>query len=152
MRVRKRACCLLVLSLVSPLGGCYTYTVMPVEQIPVGSDVKARISGAEADRLTSELGREQDRVLVGELTEQRPSDVLLSVPNFVQQPGGPTNRVYQRITIPKSSLFDVEVRRLDKWKTSGLMALAAAVVGYIALRQFGSLGNPSGSGKGGTDK
>ncbi len=152
MNVRNRACCLLALFLCPTLGGCYTYTVMPVEQIPVGADVKARISGEEADRLTQELGSEQDRVIAGELTDKQASDILLSVPKSVQHSAGPSSTVYQRITVPRSSLFEVEVRRLDKWKTGGLMALAAALVSVIAIKQFGNNGNPGGSGKGGTDQ
>jgi hypothetical protein len=152
MNVRTRAYCILALFLSSTLGGCYTYAVMPVEQIPVGADVKARISGEEADRLTQELGSEQDRVIAGKLTDKQASDILLSVPKFVQHSSGPNSTVYQRVTIQKSSLFDVEVRRLDKWKTGGLMALAAALVSVIAIKQFGNNGNPGGEGKGGTDK
>ena len=151
MSIRNRAVCLLVLFLPS-LGGCYTYASMPVEQIPPGSDVRARISGAEADSLTQELGREQDRVIVGELTEKRASDVLLSVPSLVHSSTGSNDRVYQRITIPKSSLFEVEVRRLDRWKTVGIMAVAAAILSTIAIKQFGNNGNPGGAGKGGTNK
>jgi hypothetical protein len=152
MAVRNRACCLLALFLISTLGGCYTYIVMPVEQIPVGSDVKARISGAEADRLTQELGSEQDRVISGELTEKQESDILLSLPKSVQHSTGPNSTVYQRVAIPRTSLFDVEVRRLDKWKTGGLMALAATLISVVAIKQFGNNGNPGGSGKGGEDK
>lgn len=152
MRVRKRAYCLLALFLSSTLGGCYTYAVMPVEQIPVGADVKARISGEEADRLTKELGSEQDRVIAGELTDKQASDILLSVPKFVQHSSGPNSTVYQRVAIQRSSLFDVEVRRLDKWKTGGIVALAAALASVIAFKTFGDNGNPGGTGKGGTDK
>ncbi len=152
MRVRNRACCLLALFLIASLGGCYTYTVVPVEQVPIGADVRARISGAEADRLTQELGSEQDRVVAGELAEKQESDILLSVPRSVQHSSGPNTTVYQRVTIQKSSLFDVEVRRLDKWKTTGLLAVAAALVSVVAIKQFGNNGNPGGAGKGGTDK
>lgn len=152
MRVRNRACCLLALFLIPTLGGCFTYTVMPVEQIPVGSDVKARISGAEADRLTGELGSEQDRVISGELTDKQGSDILLSVPRSLQRSAGPNGTVYQRVTIPRSSLFDVEVRRLDKWKTGGLLALAAALVSVVTITQFGGRSDPGAPGKGTTDK
>lgn len=152
MRVRTRACCLLALFLIASLGGCYSYTVVPVEQIPIGADVRARISGSEADRLTQELGSEQDRVVVGELAEKEEGGILLSVPTSMQHSSGPNTTVYQRVTIQKSSLFDVEVRRLDKWKTTGLLAAAAALVSVIAFKQFGDNGNPGGEGKGGSNK
>jgi hypothetical protein len=152
MRVRNRAVCLLVLFLLPSLGGCYTYATMPVDQVPVGADVRARISGAEADRLTQELGREQDRVITGELVDKRESDLLLTVPSLIHSSVASNDRVYQKLSIPRSSILEMDVRRLDKWKSGGLMALAAALVTVIAVRQFGGNGNPSGSGKGGTNK
>jgi hypothetical protein len=134
------------------IAACYTYTVQPIDRIPVGAAVRARISGSEADRLGHELGRDPGRLVEGEVLEKPDTGLLLSVPSVLDAQDGSVRRLHQRLVLSRSGILELEVRRLDTWKTAGVMAVAAAVLGYVAVRQFQGESAPGGSGKGGTDK
>lgn len=124
---------LLLLGFLPALQGCYSHSVIPVENAPVGADVRARISAAEAERLQEVLGREY-RVLRGEVVGEEPGGLLLQVPATV---GASSRRLNQRVVIPEPEILELEVRALDRWRTAGLVAALAAVGGYLVAAQFG---------------
>ncbi|HEX5435732.1 MAG TPA: hypothetical protein VFW98_01135 [Gemmatimonadaceae bacterium] len=133
---------------VPALGACYTYTVVPVTTATAGSGVRVRITGAEADRLGDVLGRDQDRVVEGDLVAP-PNDgnLLLSLPSSTAQEDGSVTRTFQRVVVPRNAIVTFEVRRLDRWKTGGLAALAATVLGVVAVEAFTNEQTPPGSAK-----
>lgn len=118
------------------LAACYSYTTVPIDSVPVQSAVRVRISGALADSLSQQLGRDEDHVVEGELVERRSDAVLLALPTSLVVPGGSLTQTYQRVMLPQSGISEIEIRKLNRWKTGGIVALAASVVGYIAVRQF----------------
>ena len=129
------------------LGGCYSYRVVPVEQAPVGRTVRARVSLAEAERLREVLGRD-DRVVEGQLLAPPDSAVLVAVRTSSVDAAVQT---HQRVMVPRGSLLELEVRRLDRWKTGGVVAVLAVAATAVALSQFNSDKPTDGIGKGGTD-
>jgi hypothetical protein len=105
-----------------------------------------RISGAEAERLEPVLGF-TERQLEGELLEQADSSIALAVPLTLPMQGGGTTaeRAHQRIVIPRSDVQEVELRQLDKLRTSlligaGIAGVAAAVAASTGVIQIGSGG------------
>lgn len=133
------------------LGGCYSYSLVPVEGAAEGSRVRARISAGEAERLSEALGREE-RVLEGRVISGTEAGLLLEVPAAVTTAGSSVRWMNQRVQISPSDLLEVEIRRLDPWRTAGAVAVFATVIGYAAVEAFEAVGKPSSDGgKGGTD-
>jgi hypothetical protein len=129
------------------LSACYSYTAAPPSGGRIGERVRVRISGAEADRLESALGQ-SGRTIEGELLEQADSGIALGVA-LPYQLDGPTmgSRAQQRIAIPWAELQEIELRRLDKVRTSLLVGAGVAAVAAIAASSGSSLlGGGSGGG------
>lgn len=141
---------LLLLGLLA-LGGCYSYSVVPMESAAAGTRVRARISATEADRLSEILGREE-RVLEGRVLPGASQGLLLEVPAALTTAGTSVRWMNQRIELAPADVLELEVRRLDPWRTAGAVAVLTTVVGYAAVQAFDAVGEPSGEGsKGGTD-
>lgn len=141
----------LSLSVAATLVGCYSYTVVPPNDVTVGQGVRARITGAQAEQLEPVLGM-TNREVEGELIEQHDSSIVLSVAMPLStMGGGSTERGHQRIIIPRTELQELQLRHLDRTRTSllvgaGVAAVAVAVAasaGKIDLGQGGSGGNPN---------
>jgi hypothetical protein len=137
-----------LLGVVVLLGGCYSYRLVPVEQAPVGETVRARVSATEAERLRDVLGRDE-RVVEGELLAQPDSAILVAVRTSLVDASVQT---HQRVALPRQGVLELEVRRLDRWKT---LAVAGVVVGAataVAVSQFNSDKPTENGGKGGSNK
>ena len=142
---------ILSLSIASTLAGCYSYTVVPPQDATVGQGVRARVTGAQAEQLEPVLGM-TNREIEGQLIEQHDSSIVLSVAIPLSTAGGGSiERGHQRIVIPRTELQELQLRHLDRTRTSllvgaGIGAVAVAVAasaGKIDLGQGGSRGNPN---------
>jgi hypothetical protein len=138
----------LIVLMSTVFGGCYSYRVVPVEQAPVGETVRARVSPAEADRLREVIGRD-DRVVEGELLAPPDSAILVAVRTSVVDASVQT---HQRVTVPRQGLLELEVRRLDRWKTVGIAAAVVGVASALAITQFNTDKPTENGGKSGTNK
>ena len=126
-------------------GGCYSYVAAPSTGARIGEQVRVRVSGAQADRLEQVLGV-NDRNIEGELLEQADGSVVLGVALPVPGQSGTTlERAQQRITIDRAELQDIELRRLDKLRTTLLVGGAVAAVAAIAATTGSSLLGGSGA-------
>lgn len=133
-------------------GGCYSYAVVPLDRVPTGVAVRARISAPQADRLEELLGH-GDRQLEGRLVETGAESIILAVPAARDGSGVSSGRIHQRVTVPRAEIFEMEVRRLDRRRTAAVTLGLAALAAYLTMQQFGdSNENPGGSGKGGIDR
>lgn len=146
----RRACRSLSCSLLLALAGCYSYSVAPPEEVPIGAAIRARISAGEAERVSEIVQHGHDRVLEGALVQSDPESLLISVPSDVGGFGSSAARLHQRLTIPRSEIFELEVRRLEPWRTAGVVAVVTAVASYAVIRAFDLGGNaPAGPRPGG---
>ena len=145
--MRSRRLAFVVLA-AATLGGCYSYRVVPVEQAPVGQTVRARVSVAEAERLREVLGRD-DRVLEGELLAPPDSSILVAVRTSLVDASVQT---HQRIAVPRQGLLELEVRRLDRWKTLGITAIVIGAATAVAVSQFNTDKPTENGGKGGSNR
>lgn len=148
---RRRTYSLTLCGLVLAAAGCYRYSAASFESLRIGEPVRARISGAQAERLEPILGF-TDRSIEGELLEKADTELVMAVATQLSpEASAGVSRVYQRIAIPRSDLQDIEIRRLDRTRTSlaalgavvGVAAAAAAVSQAIELGQGGSRPNPN---------
>ena len=132
------------------LCACFSYTVAPSSEPKVGERVRVRVSGAEAEKLDSIVGL-RDRAVEGDLLEQADSSIALAVPlPFAPstEGGGFSRQTQQRIVISRSDVQEMQLRRLDKLRTSLLVGGAVAGVVAIAVTKGSTLlGNrgPGGS-------
>ena len=140
-------CALLVCALTT---GCYTYAAAP-ESVPAGAGVRARISATHAEQVGEVLGR-GNRVLEGVVMESSAETLLLAVPSVVTTPGMPDQRLRQNLPIPRSEIVELEIRRLDPWRTAGLVGAAAVVLGYVVVEAFDVAGGSPNSGRPGGDQ
>ena len=128
------------------LSACYVYTAAPPLGARVGERVRVRVSGAEADRLEPTLGL-MGRTIEGDLLELADSSIALGVA-LPYQPDATAmaSRAQQRIVIPRAELQEVELRRLDKVRTSLLIGIGVAGVVAIAASKGSSLLGSGGTG------
>ena len=128
------------------LSACYTYTAVPPSGARVGERVRVRVSGAEADRLEPLIGQ-NERTIEGEVLEQADSSIALGVALLAASDATSlSSRPQQRIVIPRAALQELELRRLDKVRTSLLVGAGVAAVAAIAASSGSSLLGGGGNG------
>jgi hypothetical protein len=127
------------------LVGCYTYAPIEPASAPVGTEVRAQISGAASDRIAPIIQSFNTRVLTGKIDENKSGDMVLEVPTGARlNTGDNVLPLVQRVPLQRGDLVQLEMRRLDTRRTGFLIgAIGAAVIAgsYIALQ-----GNGGGSG------
>lgn len=128
------------------LSACYSYTAASPSVLRVGERVRVRVSGVEADRLEATLGQ-SDRVIEGEVLEQADSSIALGVALPGLTDGSAMRaRPQQRIEIPRAAVQQIELRRLDKVRTSLLVGAGVAAVAAIAASKGSTLLGGGGGG------
>jgi hypothetical protein len=129
-RIGRAALCAIPL-----VGACYTYAPIEPSQARVGEGVRARITAPAAARLAPLLGTGETRVLTGKLIENGANELIIEVPAVVEVGvGSSMQSLYQRVSIARAEVVELEARKLDKFKTGALVAAGAAVVGGIAVK------------------
>lgn len=126
------------------LSACFSYTAPPSSGPKIGERVRVRVSGAEAEKLDSMVGL-RDRAVEGDLLEEADSSIALAVPlPFAPstEGGGFSRQAQQRIVIPRSDVQEMQLRRLDKLRTSLLVGgMVAGVVAIAVTKGSTLLGN-----------
>jgi hypothetical protein len=123
------------------LMGCYSYTQIDPVAAPVGSEVRARITGAASDRVAPLIGSFDNRVLVGSVVENNAGAMLLQVPTGAM-PNVTASVVPLQTRVPLSAadLVGLERRTIDRTRTTILIsALAVGIAAGVtaALRTGG---------------
>ena len=121
--------------------GCYSYTPITPEAAPMGSEVRARITGAASDRVGPLLHSFDTRVLVGNIVENNAGAMILQVPLGAMPNVAETIVPLQtRIPLAAADLVSLERRTLDATRTtiliSGIVTGVAVGIG-VALRAGG---------------
>jgi hypothetical protein len=123
---------------VASLIGCYSYQPITPAALPVGTEVRARITGAASDRVGPLIGSLDTRVLVGSVVENTGASMTLEVPT-----GGAPNvtaevvRLHARVPLAPSDLVTLEQRKLDvgrTWLLGGGIAAGLGLGVALALR------------------
>jgi hypothetical protein len=149
MRLLSRA----LLGLIPLVSACYTYATIDPVAARAGDGVRARITPQAATRLAPLLGTGENRVLAGKLIENRAGDLIIEAPAVVEVGvGSSIQSLYQRVSVARGDVIELEARRLDRART-GIVAAAAAVVvtGAVIKAAAGGRGKEGIPGGGGTD-
>lgn len=114
------------------LPSCYTYVPATLDSIPVGTEVRALVSTEGQVRLLHEFGIDS-RSIAGKLEAGDDQRVRVAV-RAVYAPSTPgIPALYQRVELAPRDLLRLEMRRLDRFKTGGLLALLAATAGTTVI-------------------
>ena len=123
------------------LTGCYTYAAIPPATAPVGTEVRARITGAASDRIAPIVGTFDNRILEGSVVENNAGAMLLQVPTGAMS--NVTNDVVKlqtRVSLVPTDLVSLERRTIDVPRTTALAGAIAAGIAVgvgVALRAGG---------------
>lgn len=133
------------------LTACYAHAPIEPAAVRPGTAVRARVSGAGADRIAPLLGTANARFVSGRLVETRADTLIVEVPTIMQASlAASAERLHQRVSIPRTDLIELETRRLDRFRTTAAVGSAAIVVAAIAVKALrnerGGPGTPPGGG------
>lgn len=110
--------------------GCFAYQPTGPNEIRVNDDVRALLTSAQVGQLDPVFLKD-GRTLEGKVVENG-EEVLIQVPVVSELRGARVQTLHQRVRIPRESIVDLQLRRLDRTRTGllvgGGLALAAAIV------------------------
>ncbi len=133
-----------------PLGGCYTYTPLNLEEVSPLHEVRARVSLAEAERLEELVGRERrnPRMVEGIVAERSNETLSMDMSVASELAGARVQTFRQRVEIPVQSILEVERKELDRGRTLMLTgavgAVLAAAVFALVIDEGGDATRPGG--------
>jgi len=134
------------------LSGCFSYIPIEPGDVEPGVSVRARVSPAAGARIAPLLGATDARKLDGTVITRSADTMIVEVPTVVTNNGEFGRTPNQRVSIFRSDLIELEVRRLDRMRTMGLIGGAAVVLGSALVSALkGEPGKDALPGGGGTD-
>lgn len=143
---------LLTLATISLLCGCFTYIPVEPGEVEPGHSVRARVSSSASARIAPLLGASEARRLDGTLVARAADTLIVEVPNVLVDTREFGRVPNQRVSIPRGDLLELEVRKLDRWRTLGLVGGGAVVLGSALVTALkGEPGKEPLPGGGGTD-
>jgi hypothetical protein len=132
--------------------GCYSYTPIETTAVPVGTEVRAHISGAASDRIAPIIGQFNQRVLTGKIDENDSGAVTLEVQTGAAlNTGSAVAPLIQRVPFDRGEVVRLEQRKLSTTRTAiliGSISAAAGLAAYAALHSGGDSGGDNGGGGG----
>lgn len=132
--------------------GCYTYTPIEPAAAPVGTEVRATISGAASDRIAPIIGQFNQRVLTGTIDQNNGGSMTLQVQTgAAPNTGSIVVPLMQRVPLDRADVTQLETRHLSRQRTAvlaGVIGLGAGIVAYAALQHGGGASGETG-GEGG---
>jgi len=113
---------------------CYRYVPASLDVVPSGSAVRATLSTEAQLALRDSLGLRRQTVQ-GTLVERDGDRLLLAVRTDAAEWRAGAPALYQRIAVTPRDVLQVEVKRLQRGRTAGLLAVlaAAATISVIEL-------------------
>src|SRR5690606_25218383 len=102
------------------LPACYSYAPSDSATLRPGTELRARLSAVEAERLASVLPG-VDRLVEGRVLEANGEGFLLLVPVAQRQTGGSLQTLHQRLWLGRDQVIEVELKRVDRLRTGLLV-------------------------------
>lgn len=134
------------------LSGCFTYIPIEPGDVEPGLDVRARVSPTASARIAPLLGSTDARRLDGKLITRTGDTLIVEVPTVMLHNREFGRTPNQRVSIPRGDLVELEVRKMDRWRTLGVVGGAAVVLGVTLTKALkGEPGKEPLPGGGGTD-
>lgn len=120
----------LVMALAIMASGCVRWVPARVGEVPVGTDIRLRLSEEGAEQLEETTGTGQSEVS-GQLL-QWGSEVMVSAALQTAGAGANSSSLRQRFVVDEEHIVGVDIRELDRTRT-GLFAGTIAVVAGSAI-------------------
>jgi hypothetical protein len=132
--------------------GCYSYAPIDPAAAPVGTEVRAHISGAASDRIAPIIQQFNQRVLTGKIDENNAGSMTLEVQTGAAlNTGNSIAPLVQRVPLDRGEVVQLETRRLSTSRTAILMGAVAAGTGLAAWAALHGRGDSSGDNGGTTN-
>jgi hypothetical protein len=142
----------LLVAITALSSGCFSYIPARPGEVEAGVDVRARVSPDASARIAPLLGAADARRLDGKLVELGGDTLIVEVPTVMLTNSEFGRTPNQRISIPRSELVELEVRKLDRARTMGIVGAGAIVLGVTLVNALkGEPGKEPLPGGGGTD-
>ena len=133
------------------VGGCYSYRPITPQAAPLGTEVRAQITGAASDRVAPLIGSLDTRILVGNVVENSNGSMTIEVPTgSMPNVTASVVRLHARVPITPTDLVALEQRRLDVGRTVLFGGAVATGVGLGVALALRAAADPQ-PGKGPTD-
>ena len=133
------------------LAACYAHAPIEPTALRAGTSIRARVNATTAEQLEPLLGLGNARLLSGVVITTSPDTLIVEVPTTVRaEVGSSVQTLKQRVAIPRSSIFELETRRVDRLRTGLVVGSASLLAGALIFRGvFGGPGNdrPPGGGE-----
>lgn len=134
------------------LPGCFTYVPVEPGTVAPGLEVRARVSPAASARIAPLLGATEARRLDGKVVTRDGDTLIVEVPTVLLDTREFGRTPNQRVSIPRGDLVELEVRKLDRWRTGAILGSAAVVLGVTLTKALkGEPGKEPLPGGGGND-
>lgn len=125
--------------------GCYSYAPIETSAAPVGTEVRAHISGAASDRIAPIIGQFNQRVLTGKVEENNGGAMTLEVQTGAALNTGTTVApLIQRVPLDRADVVQLETRKLSSTRTAILVGVIGAATGLAAYAALSSGGGGTG--------
>ena len=121
-----RAAALPLLALGLALAGCYRYVPAGGTPLTAGRDVRVRINEAESNRFATVLP-DGTRLVEGKVIQNSADELLLEVPMSSNALGSRIETLSQRLDFSRSGIVEIELRELDRTKTTIVIAGAGGI-------------------------
>ena len=115
------------MALVILVCGCARWVPARIGEVPVGTDVRLRLSEEGADQLEELTGGRQSQVS-GQLLEWG-SEVMVSAALRAAGAGANSSGLRQRFVVDEEDIVGVDIRELDRTRTGIFLGVVAAVAG-----------------------
>lgn len=142
MRARGMCCLPALLPL---LAACYTHAPIEPSAVRAQTSIRARVNPATAKELEPLLGVRDARLVTGIVIAASPDTLIVEVPASVRaEVGNSVQTLKQRVAIPRTSIFELETRTIDRLRTGLVIGSASIVVGALIFRA--AVGGPGDGG------
>lgn len=117
--------------------GCYKYVPTTLSAVPDGANIRAVLSTDAQQDLRSRAGMNVE-LLEGKLLERNGEQVMISVRSVGASSTFDGNHtLYQVIDVPSQGVVRVDVRQVDRFRTYGLIGVAAGAAAFMVAQAFG---------------
>lgn len=121
------------------LAGCYSYAPLETSALRPGVDVRARVTAPTALQIAPLIGVADARLFTGTVINAGTDTMIVEVPTTVRADvGNAIQTLHQRVSVPRTSLLELETRRIDRWRTAVLVGGVAIGVGVIVVKSMRS--------------
>lgn len=120
--------------------GCFAYIPSSPQEVAPGQPLRLRLS-AEAAARYQDLRLANSRLLEGTLVSRSASELMVEASVGVNDATRDSRALVQQVSVPLSGILEVELKRLDGFKTGLLVAGGGALLTVAIIKGGGGSGS-----------